>query len=385
MADSQRLKKPVRHSIPVRAEPDREAPDRLKGQQETAPEIVQEVLETPGQALDERTRRQMEARFGHDFSRVRVHADTAAAESAEAVDALAYTVGRHVVFSRGAYAPGTARGRLLLSHELTHVVQQPQAAAPVGPIAVDPVHSPGERHAQHAARAIAAGTALETQAGGYSRPVLQRTAAGVFGGGLLGAVAGAGLGFLAGGPIGALIGGLVGGIAGAFAGDALTAERRPLTSDERREAETVFGDSLNYDPIRVASAPLMSVGGYARTLPNVIYFPAEHFRDPDPIPLLIHELTHCWQYQHGRSVATTLFHALFSSYDFGGERGLVRARAEGKHFTDFNTEQQGDILRTYYIRRRAGQDVSAWEPFVEEVRNHGRSGSARPSSGTTSP
>ena len=66
----------------------------------------------------------MEPRFGHDFSQVRVHADDRAAESARAVNALAYTVGRDVVFGRGQYMPGTMEGMRLMAHELTHVIQQ---------------------------------------------------------------------------------------------------------------------------------------------------------------------------------------------------------------------------------------------------------------------
>jgi outer membrane protein OmpA-like peptidoglycan-associated protein len=66
----------------------------------------------------------MEPRFGRDFSRVRVHTDASAAESARAVNARAYTVGWNVVFAAGQYAPGQADARRLLAHELTHVVQQ---------------------------------------------------------------------------------------------------------------------------------------------------------------------------------------------------------------------------------------------------------------------
>src|SRR6266568_3383288 len=64
----------------------------------TAPPIVHDVLGSAGLPLDARTRTYMEPRFGHDFSNVRVHTDTRAAESAQAVNALAYTVGRDVVF-----------------------------------------------------------------------------------------------------------------------------------------------------------------------------------------------------------------------------------------------------------------------------------------------
>lgn len=88
-----------------------------------APQIVNEVLRSPGQPLDGAARRFMEPRFGHDFSRVRVHTDARAAESARAVNALAYTVGQNVVFDHGHYRPGAPEGRRLLAHELAHVAQ----------------------------------------------------------------------------------------------------------------------------------------------------------------------------------------------------------------------------------------------------------------------
>jgi uncharacterized protein DUF4157 len=88
------------------------------------PSIVHEVLRSPGQPLDPATRAFMEPRFGHDFSQVRVHTDAKAAESAQAVNALAYTAGRDVVFGPGQYVPETNDGRRLLAHELTHVMQQ---------------------------------------------------------------------------------------------------------------------------------------------------------------------------------------------------------------------------------------------------------------------
>jgi hypothetical protein len=89
-----------------------------------APPIVHEVLRSPGKPLDAATRAYMEPRFGHDFSQVRIYADADAARSAEAVSALAYTVGRNVVFGAGKYAPSSAMGRRLLAHELAHVMQQ---------------------------------------------------------------------------------------------------------------------------------------------------------------------------------------------------------------------------------------------------------------------
>jgi len=95
----------------------------------TVPPIVSEVLHSPGQPLDTNTRAFMEPRFGHDFSGVRVHTDAKAAESARAVNALAYTAGQDMVFGGGQYLPGTTMGQKLMAHELTHVVQQSSASS----------------------------------------------------------------------------------------------------------------------------------------------------------------------------------------------------------------------------------------------------------------
>ncbi len=90
------------------------------------PEIQTRIdsLRGGGQPLSESARRFFEPRFGHDFSRVRVHANSQAAESANAVNARAYTVGRDIVFGAGQYAPETSAGQSLLAHELTHIIQE---------------------------------------------------------------------------------------------------------------------------------------------------------------------------------------------------------------------------------------------------------------------
>jgi Domain of unknown function (DUF4157) len=90
----------------------------------TVPPIVYDVLRSPGEPLDVRTRRSMETGFGRDFSTVRVHTDSKAADSASAVGAHAYTVGHDVVFAAHQYAPTQATGQRLIAHELSHVVQQ---------------------------------------------------------------------------------------------------------------------------------------------------------------------------------------------------------------------------------------------------------------------
>ncbi len=106
-----------------------------------------------GRALDSGSRREMEARFRHDFSQVRVHDDSLANRSASAMGAAAYTVGRDIVFARGAPTPGDSYGRALLAHELAHVVQQERG----GPVPRTGSQSPGERDADAAARSASSG------------------------------------------------------------------------------------------------------------------------------------------------------------------------------------------------------------------------------------
>lgn len=80
-----------------------------------------------------------------------MHDDEAAGRSAQAVDAVAYTVGRHIVFGSGQYAPATSAGRHLLAHELTHTVQHSNATVPMV-LEIEPDGSRLEREAAHAAQ-----------------------------------------------------------------------------------------------------------------------------------------------------------------------------------------------------------------------------------------
>jgi Domain of unknown function (DUF4157) len=125
----------------------------------SAPPIVHEVLSSPGQPLDSGTRAFMEPRFAHDFGNVRIHTNGRAAASARAVNALAYTVGRDIVFGAGQFSPGRRTSDELLAHELTHVLQQSQADAPASPLTVGPTDGLCEREASGTARRILNGRA----------------------------------------------------------------------------------------------------------------------------------------------------------------------------------------------------------------------------------
>lgn len=135
----------------------------------TLPASVDRILASSGMPLEPTTRHDMETRFGHDFSHVRVHADANAAESTRAVNALAYTVGHHVAFGTGRYAPQSEAGSRLLAHELAHVVQQSR-----GPTAVhayrmvsdpgDPAEHEADRAADHVMRGLPVPSLVQTAA-----------------------------------------------------------------------------------------------------------------------------------------------------------------------------------------------------------------------------
>jgi hypothetical protein len=144
-----------------------------------APLIVNEVLRLPGQPLDMATRAFMESRFGHDFSGVRVHTDAKASESAQAVNAIAYTVGRNVVFGASQYTPQTNAGQRLIAHELTHVVQQTSGLQKATPMTSSiEIGKPGdtfEREADRVADQVASGTDKVPHNLVVSSPSIQRT------------------------------------------------------------------------------------------------------------------------------------------------------------------------------------------------------------------
>jgi len=148
-----------RAAAPSRAEPEvgrarRGNPRRRSRRPPQVPEL-RDVLDSAGHPLDPALRREMEERLGHDFSRVRIHADRDAAAVADLLGADAVTVGHDVFFRGGAYRPETADGRRLLAHELLHTVQVPDPAGALwagrDPGALSVPHEPLEREAERGA------------------------------------------------------------------------------------------------------------------------------------------------------------------------------------------------------------------------------------------
>jgi hypothetical protein len=134
-----------------------------------APRIVHDVLASPGRPLDVPTRERFEPTLGHDFARVRVHDDSRAARSADAVGALAYTVGDHIVLGRS----GLQCRDHIFAHELAHAAQQPGASASPGALPIGDLDSPSESAARDAAQAAMTGRKTNVRAGSTGA-VLQR-------------------------------------------------------------------------------------------------------------------------------------------------------------------------------------------------------------------
>jgi hypothetical protein len=151
-----------------------------------------------GRPLPAGVRADAEAAFGADFSRVRIHTDDKAAESAASVSARAYTLGNEIVLGAGSsFSPDTAEGRHDLAHELTHVIQQrngPVAGTSIGGgVALSHPSDAFERQAEATAHQFVSGR-MHPAAGlrqapasrsAPSAPVVQRVGEGVLPGWLV--------------------------------------------------------------------------------------------------------------------------------------------------------------------------------------------------------
>lgn len=347
------------------------------------PPIVHEVLQSPGQPLDGVTRAFFEPRFGQDFSQVRVHTDARAGESAQAVNALAYTVGKDVVFGTDQFKPNTPEGRLLLGHELTHSVQQ-TCNTEKSPSRLGPVHDAYEQEAERQSARIARGEPtteihIDSAGTGLSSGFIQRTLFGGILGGISGAAGGALIGGLLGGPIGAVIGGIAGLVGGALIGEKASTDGRSLTPLEISYAKEIFKESIDYSTIRVTRDSMYTVGA-PLTIGNTIHLKSSwgHFKGdtleltPSGIETLIHEMGHVWQYQNGglAYIPESLwvqFKAFVSGGDRGGAYEWREAHKAGLPWEDWNPEQQAQSIEDYNKLLRKSKDGTATLTELSEL------------------
>ncbi|MGW6194779.1 eCIS core domain-containing protein [Kribbella sp. NPDC055110] len=123
---------------------------------ESAEHALLHPVREESRSLDRGIRARMERSFEAAFGDVVIHAGAASADLAESLDAAAFTVGRHVVFGPGRFDPSSVRGRLLLAHELGHVVEQRHGGGdldlgerlPAAAIPLHHGHSPGAQRTE---------------------------------------------------------------------------------------------------------------------------------------------------------------------------------------------------------------------------------------------
>jgi hypothetical protein len=153
----------------------------------------------------------------------------------------------------------------------------------------------------------------------------------------------------------------------------------PLTAEEIATAGSILGaDAIRYSEVRIAERGILKLvfrynGGRAFATWRSIHLPGAGHRHRGNLGLLIHELTHVYQYEQvGSRYIGEALHAQrrmgMACYQYGGESGLATARADGRSLRTFNREAQAQIAQDFYIRKAAGKDLAVFEPFIEELR-----------------
>lgn len=268
------------------------------------PSSVSKVLKSTGQHLDEGTRSFFEPRFGRDFSNVRVHTGSEASKSSDEINAHAYTLGNHIVFNSQKYTPDTDEGKRLLAHELTHVVQQNSAM-------------PAMIQKDDRAAGPRGGVSIHS-------PVVDE--------------------FLT----------QVSDVHSVFSG-------REMFPAEIALARTIFGNSVDFSRVRLIIGDLAA----GTTAGNNIRLPRTfNITNDEHKQLLIHEMTHVWQFQHNGPgyITTSLLQQAHASATRGNRNfAYDYTIRSGNSFFEFAPEQQAFIVENYYAMLRDQQTLGTPE------------------------
>lgn len=156
-------------------------------------------------------------------------------------------------------------------------------------------------------------------------------------------------------------------------------ETSSLQPHERAAISSVLGpQAIRYEDVRIAEGGILPAvfrfnGGRAFCTWHTIHLQRHGRYTRDDLGLLVHEATHIYQYeQRGTAYIGEALHAQHrlgrGAYDYGGPAGLEKARRLGSPYAAFNREAQAQIAQDYYMRREAGRDVSAYRPFIAQLR-----------------
>lgn len=153
----------------------------------------------------------------------------------------------------------------------------------------------------------------------------------------------------------------------------------PLTAEEQAMMRAVLGaKAMRYEEVRVAEGGLMDWvfahnGNLAFTTWRTVNLPRNGRHTRASRAILVHELAHVYQFERvGSCYLGEAIYMLIKTkrdcYGYDGVEGLCRDRAAGKRFKEYNREQQAQIVQDYFWRGQNGQDISAYEPLMAEVR-----------------
>jgi hypothetical protein len=160
----------------------------------------------------------------------------------------------------------------------------------------------------------------------------------------------------------------------------------PLTAAELTAVQPIFGPpNLRYQDVRIAQGGILHLifrynGGLAFATWYTIYLPVKReggtgtaVSSRQNLPLLVHELTHVFQYHHvgSRYLGEAIYYLVTTSrncYQYGGRANLRIYHQQGQRLRHFNREQQAQIIQDYFTQHRQNQDTSAYEPFLVQLR-----------------
>lgn len=158
----------------------------------------------------------------------------------------------------------------------------------------------------------------------------------------------------------------------------------PLTVGEKAALATVLGpDGLRFADTRVAQGGLLAKvfnynGHLAFTAWHTVCLPEtekieQSRRARDNVALLVHELTHVYQYEvvgtrYMSEAIAVLVRSQRDCYNYDGDSGLASAQGEGKQLHHFNREQQAQIAQDYFVLQQAGKDTSSYHFYIEQLR-----------------
>jgi hypothetical protein len=159
----------------------------------------------------------------------------------------------------------------------------------------------------------------------------------------------------------------------------------PLTAAELTAVQPIFGlNNLRYRDVRVAQGGILNLifrynGGLAFATWYTVHIPQVENEigrrgrnGRDKLSLLVHELTHVFQYHHvgSRYLGEAIYYLVTTQrncYQYGGAAGLQSCSQQGKMFRQFNREQQAQIVQDYFVKTQTGQDCSAYLPYLAQL------------------